>query len=97
MILGKPQPKRASEGARFLFGVFLGAAYTAKEQESLNDRLKRDKNFAALLAPEQQEAFLQYTNEMGDLYAEDTKHFYIEGVKIGIMIGIEAAGALGGK
>ncbi len=97
MILGKPQPKRASEGARFLFGVFLGAAYTAKEQERLKDRLKRDENFAALLAPEQQEAFLQYTNDMGDLYAEDTKHFYVEGVKIGIMIGIEAAGALGGK
>lgn len=71
--------------------------YTAKEQERLKDRLKRDENFAALLAPEQQEAFLQYTNDMGDLYAEDTKHFYVEGVKIGIMIGIEAAGALGGK
>ena len=26
VILGKPQPKRASKGARFLFGVFLGCA-----------------------------------------------------------------------
>ena len=94
MILGKPHCPRLLRGA---IGVFFAAAYTAKEQESLNDRLKRDKDFAALLAPEQQEAFLQYTNDMGDLYAEDTKHFYIEGVKIGIMIGIEAAGALGGK
>ena len=71
--------------------------YTAKERGTLQEQLAHDKTFAQSLTPEQQQAFFRYVNDMSNLYAEDAKHFYIEGVKIGIMIGIEAADSLGGK
>lgn len=66
--------------------------FSAVEQENLKKKLECDKIFAEGLPQEERERFRRYVNDIGDLYAVDIMRAYVEGVKIGILIGIEAAG-----
>ena len=71
-------------------------SFSAEEQEVLNKKLACDRAFAEKLPPDLAETFRCYADDIGDLYEVDIKHAYVEGVKIGILIGLEASEALGG-
>ena len=53
-----------------------------------------DKKFSEILTAEQRERFTEYTEEIIRVFADEDMLYYIEGVKIGILIGLEAAETL---
>ena len=69
--------------------------YTERGKENLQRRMQIDKKFCELLTEEQRERFAEYTEDIIRVFADEDMLYYIEGVKIGILIGLEAAETLG--
>ena len=68
--------------------------YTERGKENLQKRMQIDKKFSEILTAEQRERFTEYTEEIIRVFADEDMLYYIEGVKIGILIGLEAAETL---
>lgn len=68
--------------------------FTERGKENLRRREEMDEKFSKNLSAEQKARFTEYTEEIIDIFADEEMLQYIEGVKIGILIGLEAAETL---
>lgn len=66
--------------------------YRERSKKNFLKMRELEEDFKKILTKEQKEAFQRYTDEIVSLGADENASMYIEGVKIGILIGMEAAG-----
>ncbi len=68
--------------------------FTERGKENLRRREEMGEKFSKNLSAEQKARFTEYTEEIIDIFADEEMLQYIEGVKIGILIVLEAAETL---
>lgn len=68
--------------------------FTERGKVNLRRREEMGEKFSKNLSAEQKARFTEYTEEIIDIFADEEMLQYIEGVKIGILIGLEAAETL---